>query len=47
MAAAGRMAESEAKRTSARTMVEEISSLFKDEELRSTYMQSVLNKVGG
>jgi tetratricopeptide (TPR) repeat protein len=43
---AGRMAESEAKRTGARSMVEEISGLFKDEELRSTYLQSAMKKVG-
>jgi tetratricopeptide (TPR) repeat protein len=43
---AGRMAESEVKRTSARTVVEEISGLFKDEELRSTYLQSAMEKVG-
>ncbi len=44
---AGRTEEAQAKRGSARAMVQEISGIFTDEELRSTYLQSALPKVGG
>jgi class 3 adenylate cyclase/tetratricopeptide (TPR) repeat protein len=43
---AGRTEEAQVKRDSARAMVQDISGMFTDEELRSTYLTSALDKVG-
>jgi tetratricopeptide (TPR) repeat protein len=43
---AGRTEEAQVKRDGARAMIEEISDLIEDEELRSTYLKSALDKVG-
>lgn len=43
---AGRENEVGEKRDSAKAVVEEIAGLFEDQELRSTYLQGALEKVG-
>jgi hypothetical protein len=45
LAAAGRADEAEAKMAGARAMIDEIASLFVDEELRAKYLREVEAKL--